>query len=302
LRHHLNLSEIASLYRNFICRDTSLHQEKSTAGGAYFQNTPVRRKFDLKQESMKNVAFVLCLLLVVACSNGKEKSYTASTPGGNLIKSFLGIPLSDSIDFIRWKLTISDNHYVLQCNYGIGKNNTNGFINGGRHIGLKGNSRKDKNYYALQNGDKTLHIAELNENLLHLADDNKSLLVGNGGWSYTLNSLAASISDHINLTPHQTAIKDSLDFEGRTPCKIPGIRPAGMECYKLKWHIILYTDPKTNQPGSYKIFSTSWRQNGPKTGNWNIITGKDGRITYLLNDEKGEKLLYRCRRKTIGRR
>jgi len=241
---------------------------------------------------MKNTAIVLCLLLVVACSNGKEKTYTASTPAGNTIKSFLEIPHADSIDFIRWKLTIRDNDYELHCNYGIGKNNTNGFINGGKFVELKGALKRDKNYYGLQNGNKTLYIAELNTDLLHLLDDNKALLVGNGGWSYTLNSLTASFSDVVNLAKLEAQIKDSLDFEGRTPCKIPGIIPAGMQCYKLKWHIILYADPKTNQPGTYKIFGTTWRQNGPKTGNWKIITGKDGRITYELNDEKGEKLLY----------
>ena len=241
---------------------------------------------------MRNIFTVLSLLLIFSRGEGKEKSYTASTPAGKVIKSFLGIPLADSIDFIRWKLTIRDNDYVLQCNYGIGKNNTNGFINGGKKIELKGDAKKEKSYYALQNGNNTLHIAELNEDLLHLLDDNKAMLVGNGGWSYTLNSLTASFSDQVNLATHKAQLKDSLDFEGRTPCKIPGIVPAGMECYKLKWRIILYGDPKTNEPGSYKIFGTTWRQKSPKTGNWKIITAKDGRITYQLNDEKGEKLLY----------
>lgn len=241
---------------------------------------------------MKNMTTVLFLLLIVSCGHGKEKAYTASTPAANVIKSFLGIPLADSIDFIRWKLIIRDNDYELHCNYGIGKNNTNGFINGGQKIELKGALKKDKNYYRLQNGDKILHIAELNTDLLHLMDDNKSLLVGNGGWSYTLNSLTASFSGQVNLAAHQTILKDSIDFEGRTPCKIPGIIPPGMECYKLKWHVILYADPKTNEPGSFKIFGTTWRQNGPRVGNWKIITGKDGRIIYQLNDNTEKGLLY----------
>ena len=241
---------------------------------------------------MKNMAIVLCLLLNVACGHGKEKTYTGSTPAADVIKSFLGIPLSDSIDFIRWRLTIDDNDYELKCNYGIGKNNTNGFINGGKKTEIKGDVKKDRNYYALQNGDKILYITELNTDLLHLLDENKAMLVGNGGWSYTLNSLVASISDDVNLVINKPQLEDSLDLEGRTPCKIPGIIPAGMQCYKLKWHIILYADPKTNQPDGYKIFGTAWRQDGPKTGNWKIIRGKNGRITYQLNDDKAEGLLY----------
>lgn len=284
--------EIAGLYLRLIGPNTRFHQEKMASGGVYFHNPPRWRKFEVKHGSMKNMVTVFVLLLIGCCSNGKEKNYMGSTPGGRVIKLFLGIPLTDSVDFIRWKLTIRASDYELQCNYGIGKNNTNGFINGGRNLGLIGRLSTDKNYYALQNGNKTLYIARLNADLLHLLDNNKSLLVGNGGWSYTLNSLAASFSDHVNLSPHQTAIKDSLDFEGRTPCQIPGIIPAGTQCYKLKWHIILYADTRTNRPGRYKIFGTTWRQDGPKTGHWKIITGKDGRITYQLNDEKGEKLLY----------
>ncbi len=85
---------------------------------------------------------------------------------------------------------------------------------------------------------------------------------------------------------------DSLDFEGRTPCKIPGIIPPGMDCYKLKWHIILYSDVKANKPTVYKISGTPWRKQNERTGNWRIITGKEGRIIYQLKNEKGEALLY----------
>lgn len=241
---------------------------------------------------MKNITIILFLLLIVSCSSGKEKTYTGSTPAGKVIKSFLGIPFSDSVDFIRWKLILRDNNYDLQCNYGIGKNNTNGFINGGKKIGLKGTLTKDKNFYGLQNGNKILQVAELNTDLLHLLDENKNLLVGNGGWSYTLNSLAASFSDQASFAAHQAILKDSIAFEGRTPCKVPGIIPPGMECYKLKWYIVFYADAKKNEPGTYKVYGTNWRQNGPITGNWKIITGKDGRIIYQLNDDKGNGFLY----------
>ncbi|MEP7373932.1 MAG: hypothetical protein ABI675_11120 [Chitinophagaceae bacterium] len=241
---------------------------------------------------MKMISVFLFFLLIASFSNGKEKAYTASTPGGNVIKIFLGIPLSDSIDFVRWKLILRDNDYDLQCNYGIGKNNTNGFINGGSKIELKGALKKDKHYYRLQNGEKILNVVELNADLLHLLDENKTLLAGNGGWSYTLNSLAATFSEQVNLSAHPTILKDSMDFEGRTPCKIPGIIPKGMECYKLKWYVIFYTDPKKNKPGSYKIYGTPWRQKGPRTGNWKMVNGKDGRIIYQLNDDNGKGLLY----------
>jgi hypothetical protein len=242
---------------------------------------------------MKNVITVLFLMLIVSCGNGKEKAYTGSTPADNVIKSFLGIPFSDSVDFIRWKLILRDNNYELQCNYGIGKNNTNGFINGGKKVDLKGALKKDKNYYQFQNGNKTLHVAELNTDLLHLLNADKSLLVGNGGWSYTLNHMTASGSDQFNLNAHKSVLKDSMAFQGRTPCQVPGIIPPGMECYKLKWYVVLYANTKKNEPTGYKVYGTTWRnKQGGKTGKWIILTGKNGRIIYQLNDDKGKGLLY----------
>ena len=241
---------------------------------------------------MKNIVAVFFLLLIACCSSGKEKAFTGSTPGGIVIRKFLGIPTSDSIDFMRWKLIIRDHDYNLQCNYGIGKNNSNGFINGGKKIELTGTLKKEKNYYRFQNGDKTLLAAELNPDLLHLLDENNMLLIGNGGWSYTLNSMTASLSDQINFTAQAGILKDSMDFQGRTPCKIPGIIAPGTECYKLKWHIIFYADVQKNEPRAYKMFGTPWRQAGGKTGNWKIINGKNGRIIYQLNDDNGNGFLY----------
>jgi hypothetical protein len=241
---------------------------------------------------MKFISTFLFFVFIVSCTSGKESTYTGSTPAGTVIKSFLGIPLSDSIDFIRWQLFIRDDQYHLHCNYGIGKPNTNGFINGGTKIELSGALQKEKNYYHLQNNTKTLKIAELNTDLLHLLNEDNSLLAGNGGWSYTLNNVTASGTDHINFTAKQNVLKDSMAFEGRTPCNVPGVIAPGMECYKLKWYIVLYANAEKNEPAAYKVFGTPWRKEGGRTGNWKIITGKNGRIIYQLNDDKGKGFLH----------
>jgi hypothetical protein len=233
----------------------------------------------------------LFFLIIVSCGSGKENTYRGSTPAANVIRSFLGISLSDSIDFIRWKLILRDKQYRLQCNYGIGKPNTNGFINGGKKIELNGGLKKEKIYYQLQHGNKTLKLAELNADLLHLLNTDNSLLTGNAGWSYTLNNITPSGTDRINITAKQSPLKDSMTFEGRTPCDVPGIIPAGTACYKLKWRIILFSNSEKNKPGYYKIYGTPWRREGGITGNWEIIT-KDGRIIYQLNDEKGNEFIY----------
>ena len=241
---------------------------------------------------MKIISALLSILLSVTCGSGKERIYRGSTPADTVIRSFLGIPLPDSVDFIRWKLILRENQYHLQCNYGIGKPNTNGFINGGKKIELTGALRKEKNYYQFQNKDKTLNVAELNADLLHLLDADNSLLVGNGGWSYTLNNITPSGTDQINIAPQQIVLKDSIAFEGRTPCNVPGVIAPGTECYKLKWYIVLYSNAEKKESGNYKVYGTTWRKEGARTGKWKINSGKNGRIIYQLIDDKGNGFLY----------
>ncbi|HEX6849564.1 MAG TPA: hypothetical protein VF144_21405 [Chitinophagaceae bacterium] len=190
---------------------------------------------------MKIFATLLSMIVFVFCANSKETNYTASTPAGSIVRTFLGISLTDSIDFIRWKLSLTDNKYSLECNYGIGKPNTNGFYNGGKKVSFSGFVKKENNIYTLINGSKSLKFAELNLNLLHLLNNDNTLLVGNGGWSYVLNSLTPTATSKFSIIAKPMVLKDSIAFEGRTPCGIPNIIEAGKECYKLKWYLVLYS-------------------------------------------------------------
>ncbi len=241
---------------------------------------------------MKILATVLSIIFFVSCANSKETNYTASTPAGPIVKRFLGIPLTDSIDFIRWKLSLNDFKYSVECNYGIGKPNTNGFYNGGKKVVLSGPVQRDENNYILKNGDQILKLVELNANLLHIINNDNSLLVGNGGWSYAINNMAPSANAKVSLSPKQTVIRDSIAFEGRTPCGVPGIVEAGKECYKLKWLIVLYGNVAKNEAATYKLFGTPYRVEGGRRGNWKITAGKDGRIIYQLFDKGGKPFIH----------
>ena len=241
---------------------------------------------------MKAITSFLMLLLFFSCARGKQISYTGSTPADNIVRSFLGIPLQDSIDFIRWQLAMDENNYKLHCNYGIGKANTNGFIEGGKTVDISGTWNKKQNELQLHSGDKILKLAEFNPDLLHLMGANNELLVGNGGWSYTLNSTMPINSDEMNILGLHTPIEDSLDFEGRTPCNIPGVIPAGENCYKLKWRIVLYADAAKKDAGTFIIKGTAWRRAGAAKGSWQLIKGKDGRIIYKLSDDQGNAFVY----------
>jgi hypothetical protein len=238
---------------------------------------------------MKIITLCFCFLFLISCANSKDISFTASTPADPLVRTFLGISLADSIDFIRWNLSLTDREYKLQCNYGISKPNTNGFINGGEKLSLTGSVKFENNIYTLQNGNQLLKFSILNSNLLHIMNVNGNLLIGNGGWSYVLNNLTPVANDKASFTTTVFIIKDSVSFEGRTPCGVPGIIEPGKQCYKLKWGLKLYAEG--NETGRFLLRGTPWYEQGGRKGNWKTIKGKDGRIIYQLMDEKGNAFI-----------
>lgn len=257
---------------------------------------------------MKPVLIFFCLLITgVAC--GKEIKYTASTPAGPTVRDFLGISRSDSIDFIRWHVTITDRKdFNLSCSYGISKPNTNAFIDE-KKIALRGTVNSRDQVLTLSYSGKNLSVLVLNDNILHLLNADGSMMLGNGGWSYTLNTMIKVPASGIYVKPQPAGFKDSIVFEGRTPCKgieemMTGIyRP---ECYKKKWLVYLYKNNLTATSGTYRIGSTA----GAYKGKWQLkeSTGKtiyqlhlnngrtlsllqvDNNIVYLM-DTKGELMV-----------
>lgn len=227
-------------------------------------------------------------MLFGSCVHGTERSFTGSTAVNNDVRLFLSISFSDSIDFIRWKLEISDDdHYHLQCNYGIGKPNTDGFMNGGKAVELSGPGKFEKNIWLLQNGIHSLKFIELNRNLLHILNNDGQLAIGTGGWAYTLSSTNPENSPHLNNASSITTIKDSLVFHGRTPCLIPGLT-VGSNCIKLKWQIVLYAAQNRNSEGDCHLRGTNWRDVYIKNARWKIKTTKDGYKLFEIRAEKAD--------------
>jgi hypothetical protein len=226
------------------------------------------------------------------CLTARSQNFIGSTPANAAVKSFLGIPLSDSVDFIRWKLNINAEKFDLSCNYGIGKPGTNGFIDGGKHVGFSGLTRMEKSYFILRHENKMLWLIQINQDLLHLLDSQKKLLIGNGGWSYTLNNFAPSHSPINNLRSLPMVIRDSTVFDGRTPCGVPDIIEPGKLCYKLKWRIVLYANAAYPGDGRYRVLGTGLRAEGGRKGNWTRINSRDEKIMYELKDSDGNGWLY----------
>ncbi len=136
---------------------------------------------------------------MMGCSDSgevsKDRHYTGSTPCETYTKSILGIPLSDSVDFIIWDLDLKSNRdFVFKANYGIGKPNTSGFYNEGKTLSVEGkydvsNVSGQKPLYILHSPQmkSTIKLRQIQEDIFHFTDDKEKLLVGNGGWSYVLN-------------------------------------------------------------------------------------------------------------------
>lgn len=230
--------------------------------------------------------FIIAGLTFIFSSANAEKNLTASTPAGIVVRKFLGISLTDSIDFIRWQIMLNNDSYSLNCNYGLSRPNTNGFINGGKNVNLQGKLQTTNGYIQLYNDDKKIKALIINEDLFQLTDEKNALLIGNAGWSYTLNSIEHSPAQTlvIKSEPEKTILADSMWFEGRTPCGIPNA-PVSSQCYKLKWRLILYTDQ--GNPGSYKIIGTAWRKKEAQPGKWKIENNGNGQVFYKLFDANG---------------
>lgn len=243
---------------------------------------------------MKITIIVLTILLFQSCASAKPIIYQGSTPAHAAIREFLNISRTDSIDFIRWKLVIDDNRFTLNCRYGISKPNTNGFIDEHK-VDIAGSSKFENHQFELKHDKNTFFILEINTNLVHLLDQQKNLLVGNGGWSFTLNNVSPESSARVFFPAKQATRETSMAFEGRTPCRelsqLLGIN-SGPDCIKLKWYMILYRDAATGKPTNYRIGGTALRNQPGRTGKWEMTTTSDGRTVYRLDPGKKEKAIH----------
>jgi len=230
----------------------------------------------------------LAFTLISCAAASKETVYQGSTPAHQDVREFLGISLTDSIDFIRWKMVLYTDHYEVDCRYGISRPSTNGFMDETK-VSFSGQLSKQGVYYRLQQGNRTLNAMAINANLLHLLDQHKALLIGNGGYSYALNSVTPVKSDQVNPSFQQTPIRHYAAYQGRTPCQGLSSSPT---CEKVKWYIILFVDSITGKPSYYLQGGRQYRKESMTRGHWEISQRQDGRIIYKLNPEKGARAIH----------
>jgi hypothetical protein len=229
--------------------------------------------------------FSTCACFVASATAG---TYVGSTPAHSAVRSFLRISSTDSIDFIRWKLEIGAGIFKLHCWYGLAQPGTPGFSNG-QTVAFEGQISKSENHYHLRFNGKSISVLEVNANVLHFVDGDNRLLVGNGGYSYALNSTQPVEADRVNLRPEEKSLTSPLVFEGRTPCHhLPGLLGLTKSdaCNKMKWYFIFYTDSITGKPSYFLMGGMGYRKETMARGRWQIVREQNGQIIYRVYSDK----------------
>ena len=221
------------------------------------------------------------------------QTYVGSTPAHNVMRAFLQISLTDSIDFIRWRIEIDAGIYKVQCRYGLAKPGTPGFSNE-QSISFKGGFSKSGNVYILKNKRKSVSILEVNTNVLHFLDGNSQMPIGNGGYSCALNNVNPVKADQFNILATSTVTQSPLVFEGRTPCRdLPALLGLNKSdaCNKMKWYFLFYTDTLSGKPSYFLMGGMGYRKETMARGTWQIVNKSDGRIIYQLYSDKWVRAL-----------
>lgn len=162
------------------------------------------------------LAFTLCagwFTVTNACSQTNTPgaaavvgTFAASSPCSEGSRPVPGIPLKADCEFIKWQLTLyrqantlTPTTYKLTYVYGLAQAGTTGFVGGGTTVKLEGKWAVLKGTAANPNAiiyqldpDKpqtSISFLKLNDNLLHLLDSDRRLMIGNAGYSYTLNKI-----------------------------------------------------------------------------------------------------------------
>jgi hypothetical protein len=247
------------------------------------------------------------------------------TPCSGKTPAMPQIPADSDCEQLIWEITLRQDPktgapttYELHSAYGLPQQNTNGLVNGGTPVDLKGKweilqgtkTNTDAVVYALNPDDpkSAIYFAKMDDNVLHVLAQDGRMLVGNGGWSYSLSRT----DSHIEIAPADSAAnpvvkEESLSleangssiwgvFDGRTSCADIVVEftnlPPDPSCFKIKWRLALYQDPKTGQPTTYQFCGTQTS----REGTWSITRGTNADpngIVFRLNlDDSGRFIAF----------
>ena len=260
------------------------------------------------------VFFVSLLCLLTGCSQKEAISpivasssvfgvFEGITPCSAQTRPLPQIPADTNCEQMIWEFSLFQDSatgaptlYRLDATYGVPQQNTTGLEKGGTPITMEGRwaivkgSDADPNavIYQLNPEDPqmTVSFLKVSEEILHVLHPNLKLMVGNAGWSYTINRTdnrpapqiivpaePPSSSTPLVIPPMPEGSTVLGVFEGRTPCdevvfEFTGI-PPHEGCLKVKWQLTLYQEQDMGAPATYLFRGTGT----VRTGTWTILHG-----------------------------
>lgn len=237
--------------------------------------------------------------------------FVGSTPCDEPARRFLGIG-NPACEQITWELALTDpasGPFELRAVYRMPIPGSPNHLDEGRPLQLRGawtsapgtGLHVGRTIYTLTTRGRSLQFALLEHDLLQLLTADEKLMVGNAGWSYTLNRRDRSAA---RVPRQMEAISGGAglagEFEGRTPCqeisKQLNLAVDG-GCLKLKWGFTLLQDPATGRPTTYKLEGTLYRDGelhraAPRTGKWSVLRDRStGALIYRLERDGGSYML-----------
>jgi hypothetical protein len=245
--------------------------------------------------------FLIALIAAAsfAAPTGRSSSnvFVGSTPCAEPLRALLEIPAAANAGLIEWELTLNEveastgGTYYLRYRFGRTRPNQPGLDADAPQLERSGTWRTDTATRGATGSvvklDGSVSLMRVGGTILHLLAPDGSLMVGNGGWSYSLSRrdavekdvdahvVAADPGDPSRTTSRETGPSVFGVFDGRTPCQ--GIaRELGVAarpgCVKAKWRLTLFQDPKTHQPTTYRLEGSLYRSQ-PREGSWRIARG-----------------------------
>ena len=277
--------------------------------------------YPLAGRTMKQVALVALLTaasFAAPSAQARTAVYVGSTPSSEAIRTLLGIPRDANTELIEWELTLVDAArgpaaYHLRFRFGPTRPNQPGLDATAASLERRGTWRTEAARVKAGTGvvvlDNGLSLLRVSDTILHALAADGSLMVGTGGWSYTLvrrdaverdvdmRLVAADPGDPDRTVTRATGPEVFGIFDGRTPCQ--GIaRELGVVarpgCWKAKWRLTLFQDPRTRQPSTYRIEGSVYRA-GSREGSWRIVRGTPGlpeAEIYELGAANGESTAF----------
>ena len=235
----------------------------------------------------------------------RSVTFVGTTPCGEAVARRLGLDADAPCELIRWSLTLRSSAGTGQpdtfesvCRYGRPQQGTNDLAPGWRTVERAGPWARGRgtaldpraDVYELSPGaPDSVCWQAISPSVLQLLDPEGRPMLGNAGWSFTLNRTAraeepatverppraSSPSPRFALRQATPEIGEQEAFVGRTPW-LDEVRRGAFgvqgDGSKLKWDLTLDRDPQTLAPTTFRIRGTLFRAHEGR-GRWRVTRG-----------------------------